>query len=133
MRHCLINHFEHINYYFIMNARLWTFLNLLLHPLLLYSITITISSLILIENVDTNILSPLSPPPPPPLVLSKSLSISDDPFFIRYTLVDTFNQRWFLVQINYENTNTLYIKFETICVTFLARHLNENNLCNDTA
>ena len=64
----------------------------------------------LIEQFDTDILSPFSP-----LVLFNSLSNSHGLFFIRYTPEDTFEQRWLLVQINHED--------ETKEISFYMTHL----------
>ena len=80
---------------------------------------------------DTDILSPLSP-----LVLFNSLPNSNSLFFIRYTPEDTFKQRWFLVQINYEETALLKMNPETTGdyhVNFLARHPDDTHLCDDKA
>ena len=73
-----------------------------------------------IDTSDTNILSPHSP-----LVLSKSLSTSDELLFIRYTPEDTFKQRWFLVQVNHVETSILNMDPATTGdyhVILLARH-----------
>ena len=57
-------------------------------------------------------------------------------FFIRYTPEDTFKQRWFLVQINYDETALLKMTSETTGdyhVNFLARHLDDKHLCDENA
>ena len=80
---------------------------------------------------DTDIISSLSP-----LVLFNSLSNSNCLFFIRYTPEDTFKQRWFLVQINYDETSLLNMTPETTDdyhVNFLARHLDDSHLCDEKA
>ena len=82
----------------------------------------------LIEQYD---FSPLST-----LVLFKSLSNSNGLFFIRYTPEDTFKQRWFLVQINHEETTLLKMELETANdyhITFLTRHPDDKRLCDDKA
>ena len=85
----------------------------------------------LIEQTDTDILPPLSP-----LLLFQSLSNSHGLFFIHYTPEDTFKQRWFLVQINHEEATLLKMEPKTTSnyhVTFLVRHPNDKNLCDDKA
>ena len=85
----------------------------------------------LIEQFPTGILSPLSP-----LDLFNSWSNSNGLFFIRYTSEDTFKQRWFLVQINYDKTALLKINPETTSdyhLIFLARHPDDTHLCDDKA
>ena len=62
----------------------------------------------LIGKCDTSIISP-----PSPIALFKLLSISDGLFFIRYTLEETFKQRWFLVQINHVETVILNVQPES--------------------
>jgi len=89
----------------------------------------TISSSPLIEKSDTDIHSP-----PFPFVISKSLSISNGLFFIRYVREDTFKQRWLLVKIIHEETTILNMQPETTSdyhVTFLERHPTDKNLCDD--
>lgn len=79
----------------------------------------------------TDIIFPLSP-----LVLFNSLSNSNGLFFIRYPPEDTFKQRWFLIQINYDETTLLKMTPETAGdyhINFLARHLDDAHLCDDKA
>ena len=83
----------------------------------------------LIEKSDLDILSP-----PSPLVLSKSLSTSDDLFLTRYNPEDTFKQRWFHVQVNHVETTVLNMHPDTTGdyhVTFLTRHLDNKHLCDN--
>ena len=72
--------------------------------------------------------------PPSLLVLSKSLSTSDGLIFIRYTLEDTFKQRWFLVQIDHVESTILNMQPDTTCdyhVAILERHPDNKHLCDD--
>ena len=97
----------------------------------LYANTNTIPPSLVIDTVDTNILSP-----PSPLLLSKYLSTSDGLFFIRYIPKYTFKQRWFLVQINHVETSILNINPATtgdFHVTFLTRHTDDKHLCDNRA
>ena len=85
----------------------------------------------LIEYVDTNGCSP-----PTPAILSHSLLNSDGLFFIRYTPEGTLKSRWFLVQINHEETQVLNMnprKTGDYYVTFLSRHTSDLHLCDDNS
>ena len=85
----------------------------------------------LLENVDDDDRSP-----PIPAALHQSLPLSDGSFFVQYTPEDTLKPRWFLVQINMDETCKLNMESPTTgdChVTFLSRHSSDNNLCDDTS
>ena len=72
--------------------------------------------------------------PPSPLVLSKSLSTSDDLFITRYYPEDTFKQRWFPVQVNHVETTILNMHPDTTGnyhVKFLAKYPDDKKLCDD--
>ena len=50
---------------------------------------------------------------PDTYILSSPFSTSNGLFFIRYTPEDTFKQRWFPVQINYDETTLVKMKLES--------------------
>ena len=83
----------------------------------------------LIESMDTD-----DCPPPTPSALSQSLLNSDSLFFIRYTPAGTLKSRWFLVQINHDETNEFNMNPQTTedyHVTLLSRYTSDNHLCDD--
>ena len=84
-----------------------------------------------VDGIDDDLSSP-----PSPLVLHASLENTDCLFFIRYLPDDTVKPRWFLVQINHVDTANL--KMDSLTsgdyhVTFLARHPDDNHLCDGVA
>ena len=83
----------------------------------------------LIESVDIDDCYP-----PTPVALYHSLLTSDSLFFIRYTLEGTLKSRWFLVQINHDETNEFNMNPQTTedyHVTLLSRYTSDNHLCDD--
>ena len=136
MKHGLINHLENPNLCSSMIIPLLLFPNALHHHFTSVSDLHDASKTPCVppsidQFPDTDILTPLSP-----LVLFNSLSNSNGLFFIRYPSEDTFKQRWFLVQINYDETALLKITPETTGdyhVNFLSRHPDDTYLCDDKA
>ena len=70
------------------------------------------------------------------LKLHNSLTDSDGLFFIQYFPENTIKSCWFLVQINHIETEIFNMDSKRTGdyhVTFLSRHPNDNNLCDDNA
>jgi len=85
----------------------------------------------LIEPDDYSLSSPFSL-----LTLHRLLSNSDCLFFIRYILQNAFKPYWFIVQINHAKTTLLNLDSQNTGdyhVTFISRHPDDSNLCDDTA
>ena len=74
------------------------------------------------------------PPPPSPLKLHNSLADSDGLFFIEYLPENTVKFCGFLFQVNHIETVILNMDSKRTGdyrVTFISRHPNNTNLCDD--
>ena len=85
----------------------------------------------LFDKVDDNISNP-----PSHLVLHKILITIDFFFFIKYIPEDNVKYRWFLVEVNYVETDILKmdsLRTENMFITFLYRCLDNNYIYDDAA
>ena len=75
------------------------------------------------------------PSPPSPLTLHNFLTDSDCLFFIQYLPENAVKSCWFLIQINHIETELLNMDSKSTGdyhVTFISRHPNDNDLCDET-